>query len=215
MLQTFGASNLPPATVSIATPIEGQWLKPGFPVRAQFMSVINGSNGGSMSLDGTQISTSAPNQPLAFNAPAMLGGGEHTITVTGTDGSGRMASASVKIKVTAACSSSEPCASGMSCISGFCVPGSDVDGGVGATCTSNDNCITNQCAIADGQGLCTGSCTDDSACPDGFSCIGDVGSQLCWPSGDSSGCSTSGGSGAPLVLAGLGLAAMLVRRRRA
>jgi len=88
LLQTFGASNLPPATLTIATPIDGQWVKPGFPVRAQLTSQIEGSNGGSLSIDGAQVMTSSATAPLAFNAPTTLGGGEHTISVQGSDGSG-------------------------------------------------------------------------------------------------------------------------------
>jgi len=216
LLQTFGASNLPPATVTIATPIDGQWVKPGFPVRAQLMSMIEGSSGGSLSIDGMQVMTSSATAPLAFNAPTTLSGGEHTVTVMGSDGAGRSAMASVKVKVTAACSDSVPCASGTHCIGGYCVPGAELDGGLGSACTSNDNCITGQCGSADGQQLCTGSCTASSACPSGYSCIGGEGtSGVCWPASDDGGCSTSGGEGGPaMLLAGLGLGALLLRRRR-
>jgi len=216
LLQTFGASNLPPATLTIATPIEGQWVKPGFPVRAQLTSLIEGSSGGSLSIDGMQVMTSSPTAPLAFNAPTTLTGGEHTVTVQGSDGSGRTAMASVKVKVTAACSDSMPCTNGTHCIGGYCVPGAEVDGGLGATCTSNDNCISGQCGSADGQQLCTGGCTAASACPSGYACIGGEGTAgVCWPASDDGGCSTSGGAGGPaMLLAGLGLGAMLVRRRR-
>ncbi len=216
LLSTFGASNLPPATVTIATPIEGQWVKPGFPVRAQLTSMIQGSSGGSLQIDGMQVMTSSATAPLAFNAPTTLGGGEHTVTVMGSDGAGRSAMASVKVKVTAACSESAPCANSTNCIGGFCVPGAEVDGGLGATCTSNDNCITGQCGSADGQQLCTGACTATSGCPSGYSCVGGEGTAgVCWPASDDGGCSTSGGAGGPaMLLAGIGLGAILLRRRR-
>ena len=217
MLQTFGASNLPPATVAIATPVEGQWVKPGFPIRAQLMSAITGSGGGSLAIDGMQTATATSTAPLAFNAPMTLAGGDHTVTVNATDGGGRSASGSVHVKVTATCSASAPCASNTYCIGGFCVPGNDVDGGLGATCTTNDNCITGQCGTADGQSLCTGGCDANGKCPSGYDCLGDGAAGVCWPSTDNGGCSTSdsGGSGGPLaLLAGLGFTAILVRRRR-
>lgn len=215
MLQTFGASNLPPATVAIATPVEGQWVKPGFPVRAQIMSAIAGTNGGSLSIDGTQTATASATAPLAFNAPTTLSGGEHTVTVTATDGGSRSASASVKVKVTAACSATTACAANTYCIGGFCVPGKDVEGGLGATCTSNDNCISGQCGTADGESLCTGGCDSEGKCPSGYECLGDGAGAVCWPSSDSGGCSTGGSNGGPLALfAGLGFAALVLRRRR-
>ena len=218
MLQTFGAANLPPATLSIATPTDGQWVKPGFPVRAQLTSVITGLASGSLSIDGAQVTSVAPPNPLAFNAPATISGGEHTVTVNGTDAGGRMAIASVKVKVTAACSASAPCATGQSCLGGFCLPGADVAGGLGATCTANDACITGQCGNADGTQLCTSACDAGNVCPAGFDCLGTSGGAagVCWPSSDDGGCATGGSSGgAPaLLLAGLGCAAIMLRRRR-
>ncbi len=215
MLQTFGASNLPPATLSIATPTEGQWVKPGFPVRAQLTSMISGSSGGSLQIDGAQTATASAAAPLAFNAPTTIGGGEHTVTVTGSDGGGRSAMATVHVKVTAACSTTTPCAANTNCIGGFCVPGSDVAGGLGSTCTANDTCITGQCGTAEGESLCTGACLDDRSCPSGYSCLGDGATAVCWPSSDEGGCSTSGGAGGPaFLLAGLGFMAIVLRRRR-
>ncbi len=216
MLQTFGASNLPPATLSIATPTENQWVRPGFPVRAQLSSMISGSSGGSLSIDGAQTATAAAAAPLAFNAPMTISGGDHTITVSGSDGGGRSAMATVHVKVTAACSSTTPCSATTNCIGGFCVPGSDVGGGLGSTCTANDTCITGQCGTAQGESLCTGACLADGTCPAGYSCLGEGAAAVCWPSSDSSGCSTStaGPGGPALLLAGLGFMAIVLRRRR-
>lgn len=217
MLSTFGASNLPPATIAIATPVEAQWVKPGFPVRAQLMSAITGTGGGSLSVDGMQTATANATAPLAFNAPMTLAGGDHTVTVTATDGGGRSATASVHVKVTAVCSATAPCAANTYCIGGFCVPGNDVDGGLGATCTTNDNCISGQCGTADGESLCTGGCDASGKCPSGYECLGEGAAGVCWPSSGDGGCSTSesGGGGGPLaLLAGLGFAAIVLRRRR-
>lgn len=215
MLQTFGASNLPPATVAIATPVEGQWVKPGFPVRAQIMSEITGMGGGALSIDGTQTSMVAAAAPLSFNAPTTLAGGEHTVTVTATDGGSRSAMASVHVKVTAACSATTPCAANTYCIGGFCVPGRDVDGGLGTTCSSNDNCISGQCGTADGESLCTGGCDAAGKCPSGYECLGEGTAGVCWPSSDSGGCSSSSSDGGPLaLLAGLGFAVIVLRRRK-
>ena len=217
LLSMFGASNLPPATLAIATPTEGQWVKPGFPVVVQLTSMISGVAGGSLSIDGTQTMTIGASQPLAFNAPTTLTGGDHAVLVSASDGGGRSASATVHVKVTAACSATVPCAATTNCIGGFCVPGSEVDGGLGAACTTNNTCITGQCGSADGQQLCTGACNSDGTCPSGYSCLGGSGADgVCWPSSsDGGGCSTSdGGSGGPLVLlAGLGFVAIVLRRR--
>jgi len=218
MLQTFGASNLPPATLTISTPQEAQWVKPGFPIRASLTSVISGAEGGNASIDGTPSGAVTGLQPLAFNAPTTLAGGDHAVTVNGVDGGGRSASATVHVKVTAACSATMKCGNGLNCIGGYCIPGRDVDGGLGTQCSSNDNCITGQCGSADGDQLCTGACNSDGTCPDGYSCLGGAGADgVCWPSASNSGCSTSGAgssSGGPLaMLAGLGFAAIVLRRR--
>ena len=215
MLTTFGASNLPAPTLVIATPVEGQWVKPGFPIRAELTSVITGTGGGALQIDGMQTATASATAPLVFNAPMTIAGGDHTVTVTATDGGARSATGSVHVKVTAGCSATMPCGNNTYCIGGFCVPGSDVDGGLGATCTTNDNCITGQCGTADGESLCTGGCDATGECPSGYECLGDGAAGVCWPSSGDGGCSTSGSGGAPFaLLAGLGFAAIVLRRRR-
>lgn len=106
------------------------------------------------------------------------------------------------------------------CTSGKCVDAPFTGGGFGATCTAPDQCDTSQCANGPGGTLCTASCQagSDSACPAGFECLAAEGatSGLCWPSDliDDGGCCDASGRGAPTMLLGIGLVALVWRRKR-
>ncbi|MDX2090751.1 MAG: MYXO-CTERM sorting domain-containing protein [Kofleriaceae bacterium] len=207
----FGAATLPPATLDLGTPTEGQWVRPGFPVRAALTSVL-GETSASFSLDGVEIASLSPG-PFAFNAPATLAGGNHVVRVDAVDGGGRTATATVNVQVTAACTAGSQCPDNAHCIGGYCIPGASVAGGLGAECTGNSACITNQCGQADGQQLCTAACDAGNACPDGFACLAAGENSVCWPTAGGGGCAASGDTVAPAwLLAGVG--ALVLRRRR-
>ena len=197
--------DLAPATIVIASPADGAFVKPGFPISARFDTPLDTLDVG-MSIDnGTE--QPAANGLLAWNAPATLAPGAHTITVAGTDYGDRTATTTVEVTVLSACSPGAACAGGFSCLGGTCLPGADVAGGLGASCTTNADCISGTCASDGSSSLCTGACDAGNTCPSGFECA----SNVCWPS-DSGGCNVGGGSfGALLGLAGL---LVLGRRRR-
>ncbi|MBL0217655.1 MAG: serine protease [Myxococcales bacterium] len=88
--------------------------------------------------------------------------------------------------------------------------------GLGTTCTANTECDSGTCAQSTDGGKCSMSCTVGAAetCPSGFDCIASGGGGACWPTAkDDSGCNAGGGSPAP-ALFGLGLVALVLRRRR-
>ncbi|HEU0036017.1 MAG TPA: MYXO-CTERM sorting domain-containing protein [Kofleriaceae bacterium] len=211
----FGPAMLTPASLSIVSPVEGQWVKPGFPVHAELDSQLSVATA-ALAIDGSQTS-SIDTDPLAFNAPTTLPGGDHTVTVTATDQGNRTVTDSVTVHVTAACSASAPCAADFHCLGGYCLPGANEAGGLGATCSTNDQCITGQCASDGTESLCAGACDAGNVCPAGFVCLQSGGANgTCWPGEpDDGGCQTgNGGSG--FAFAGLALLgfAFVTRRRR-
>ena len=207
MINTFGLNpNLAAPTIEITTPRDGAWVKPGFPIGATMTSPLD-ALGAQIKIDGAVTST-LPMAPFVMNAPTTLSGGAHTIAVTGTDAGERTATATVNVNVMSSCASGESCASGTHCLGGFCLPGSDVDGGLGATCETADDCITGSCASTSSDSKCTAACDGGTTCPSGYDCID---GSFCWPS-EGGGCSTSG---SPAWLLGvLGLLMLAIRRRR-
>ena len=79
----------------------------------------------------------ADDAPLVFTAPATLAGGGDVVAVNATDSAQRMLSAQVTVHVTPTCTASETCKDGLKCLGGYCLPGSNVAGGLGADCTEN------------------------------------------------------------------------------
>jgi hypothetical protein len=218
ILQTFGGSTPTPPTVTITAPKNGDNVPLGFPIRADIMDDI-GASKAELRIDGNLVST-LTGAPWVWNAPASVGQGTHTIKVTGYDISGTPADASISIVIGAACKKPGDCASDTdTCVDGRCVAGEGVTGGLGSTCTKNEECKSGQCG-SDGMGnsFCVENCNPAmNGCPSGFGCISSGGPSggVCWPGADGGGggCNTSDGSGGVMFL-GFGLGAVLVTRRR-
>lgn len=207
--ETFDNSNLGPISASISEPRDGQFVRPGFPIRASLDSQLQFKSG-QLTVDGTPVQE-LNNGEVAVSAPASIAGGDRVIGVSLTDTGSRTVMDTVTVKVLGACSAG--CAAGTVCLDGLCMPGANVDGGLGASCTENLECITGTCASDGTTKLCTGSCDANNACPSGFECLGEGEGAVCWPGTSGGGCST-GGNPAGFLVVGLGFAVVLLRRRR-
>ncbi|HEU0032339.1 MAG TPA: Ig-like domain-containing protein [Kofleriaceae bacterium] len=211
----FGAGTPTPPSVKILNPKTGDNVAPGFPVSADVTDdqMVTKAE---LRVDG-QLVLSLATPPYAFNAPATLGNGTHTVEVTGYDTYGATAKATVQVIIGDPCTKPADCPLDTdTCIGGRCVPGPGVQGGLGTSCTAPDQCASGLCAgDASGQ-YCVEVCAlGEGQCPDGFGCAEDgAGGGICFPGYDdgTGGCS-SGGSGGAIGM-GLGFAAILVLRRR-
>lgn len=115
------------------------------------------------------------------------------------------------------CFRDDDCPMGRACFAHNCIAQPYTPTGIGAECSSSEDCESSQCAgTGSGVNRCSMACVlnEESSCPEGFKCspAGDSGGGACWP--DAGGCCDASGNGAPgaivLALAVLGL----VTRRR-
>jgi uncharacterized protein (TIGR03382 family) len=215
ILSNFGMGQPAPPTVTIKYPNNNQDVAAGFNVTAEVSSIYGGQSKAQLLVDNQPVLT-INSPPYAFNAPAGLTPGAHTVTVIGTDFHGVTAMTSITAQVVASCTKPGDCPNNTDvCAAGLCEPGSSVQGGLGTTCTDNTSCASGQCAADDtGKMLCTVSCdpATSGACPGGFDCLQAGASGVCWPSSGGGGCDASGGG--PLMFGLAALAGLLVTRRR-
>jgi hypothetical protein len=224
LLDVFGPGTPVPPTIAILAPKNGAYVAPGFPVKADvtgrfLISKVD------LAVDGSE-SSSLIQFPYIFNAPTPLSKGEHTVTVTAAGGAAPL-STSIKVNVLGTCAAGESCDDGFTCLSGVCLPGPSIVGGLGATCATDADCFVGSCASDGDKKYCTAPCDAEKSCPNKFSCLDtSATSSVCWPtSGDggggcavvSSNSDIGGGTGSGALVA-LGSAMFvgvcMLRRRR-
>lgn len=213
--ETFGANPLPPPGVTIVTPHDGAWVRPGFVVGFTLESVIDVREM-SLAVDGATASTLIT-APFAFNAPAELAPGVHVVGLSAVDQRGIAGEDEASVRVLAACGAGAVCAAGTLCLGGVCVPDATDPGGLGAACSASTECGSGQCtSTVDDGSACTAPCDPARICPSGYTCIG-AGEGLCWPGGESGGCNAGGGGigagGWLLLLLSIVLRPVLITRQ--
>jgi hypothetical protein len=216
----FGSGVPTPPTIKITSPTLGESVAPGFPIRVEAtddngIGNVTGTIDGMANLSPMAIVTA----PYAFNAPASLTDGTHTIRMIATDIYGTQSEASVQVIIGEPCSKPADCPNDTdTCIGGRCVTGPGVQGGLGSTCNAGPDCASGQCAQdSSGAKHCVEPCAiGEGQCPDGFGCL-ETGAEngVCWPGYDdgSGGICSVGGPGGQITL-GLAFASMLFARRR-
>ncbi len=202
--------------VDFTRPTDGKTVQPGFSITITATSIIKIDHV-DFYIDGTLAGT-VTQEPWTFQ-PDTLDLGDHTIEVHATDVQGTPGVASETVTMAPPCTPDKGCSNGDVCVMGLCIPGPTDPGGLGAQCTSNDQCVTMQC-VNGGDPLmyCGAPCDpkNGASCPHSFTCAADgQGGGSCYPAPDSGGCCNAGGSPrSALVLAGV-VALALMRRRRA
>ena len=114
------------------------------------------------------------------------------------------------------CAKDSDCGTGEICFKQQCIPGPTDPEGLGSDCTTNADCASGSCATGpDGQ-RCVLTCTAGIAesCPAGFDCLAAGATGACWLNSESSGCCDASGAGAPTMLFGFGVVALVLGKRR-
>jgi MYXO-CTERM domain-containing protein len=139
--------------------------------------------------------------------------GPHHVEVKAYDIANTEAVAAIDIDVGPPCTATTGCHDKSVCVMGACVPGPSVPGGLGDTCSANDECLDLQCVEAEGGAqYCVEAC-DGSAesCPSGFQCL--EGGNVCWPVPEA-GCCSSGADPRGALVISFGVLGFVLRRRR-
>jgi hypothetical protein len=220
LLSLFGAgtSTVPPGTAAITTPVQNGTTSAVVIAAAgskrgvsKVELVINGNRW--LTQDGEEIGLFGQPNPASyvFALPPHLPEGVVDLVVRAHDDLGAVVeSPTITATRGAPCESAETCLDGQTCEAGRCFWA--VTGEQGDACTANEFCSTGLCAGAQDSKICTQTCVDadETTCPDGFVCSGEV----CLP--PESGCCSAGTSQTPWLhgLAMFGFWALVLRRRR-
>ena len=114
------------------------------------------------------------------------------------------------------CDADSDCVSGDECFQHGCIVTPYTATGVGAACTGNSDCSTNECGTSGSTSVCTMACAlgSDGSCPADLQCESDGnGGGLCFP-GSGSGCCDASGRGGPTSIVAMLLVGLVLRRQR-
>jgi hypothetical protein len=211
----FGPAGAVSPTLTIKNPVTGSAVGPGFVVEAE----CTGSKPiqeVQLSIDGLLKATlTAP--PFSFTTSTSLTEGPHKVTVLCATTEQAISTKTVDVILGKPCTGDSMCPGGYICFESACIAGPGATGGLGATCTKNEDCVAGACASDGEVSACTIQCDlSNKNCPEGFGCLeaGTIG--VCWAGFDdgSGGCCDTGGNPAGSLLLALSVSALLITRRR-
>jgi hypothetical protein len=216
LLRHFDSGKPTPPTVDIVRPQDGDLVQPRFPV--EIAAEDNIAVDRVTLYVNDQLIAESSLRPFVFNTPEDLPGGPNQVRAVAHDNRGATSEKVITVVLGDPCTASS-CAADLVCHGGRCVDGPSIPGGLGATCTSNDDCNSGMCGDDGTSRYCAAPC-ENGQCPGGFDCLESGALGVCWPSADQGGCRAAGDSRGPtgalgiILLALLG-GAMLLGRRRA
>jgi len=206
----FGAGNPTPPTVAIKSPGDGKTVQPHFAVQIDAMD-DTAIDHVELWIDGA-LAGMTMTAPYVIDAPD-LDEGPHTVEARAFDVQETPASAQIMVDLGPPCTRSSVCQGTDVCVSGQCVAGPGVAGGLGSFCTESHECLSMQCTTtSDGHMYCTGTCdpSTSGSCPEDFACVANGDMGVCLPTGGGC-CDARAAPGGPAMLA---FAVVLVLRRR-
>lgn len=208
----FGVGTPTPPMLTVLSPTDGKKVTPRFPVRVSAAddAAIDRAE---LWIDGSLADT-ATAAPWGFTAPD-LAMGSHAIEVHAIDTTNMSTVVALSIDQGPACTAGGGCTGTDVCVAGGCIAGPEEPNGLGTICTSGAECISMTCADGGEQFKhCVAACDprQGGSCPDGFDCLANGDSGVCWPSSGGC-CSASGDPRASLLLGAIVLASVLRRRR--
>lgn len=212
----FGPGAATPPTITIKSPTSGKQVQPRFVVRVTATDDVAVDHV-ELFIDDQDTGVKAMTPPYLLVAPEGVSDGPHTVEARAIDVQGVPASATVDVDMGPPCTASSGCTGDDVCVMGTCVPGPDVPGGLGDSCTASTECLAGQC-IGDSTGSkqCVESCDlgVSGACPSDFSCIAAGAGGVCWYAGAAGCCSAGTDPTGPVLLGASVFGLVLLRRRR-
>jgi MYXO-CTERM domain-containing protein len=203
--------------IDIKSPAAGKTVQPRFKIKVDATDDL-GIQRIELKIDGV-VRGMLTMPPYELVAPDGIAEGNHMLEVIATDNRGTPGSKSVDFILGPPCTAAAGCSGGDVCVSGSCVAGPGVPGGLGDFCQVDTECLSGRC-LADtaGNRACVEACDINNAgsCPNDFACIAAGAAGVCWPSegGGCLGCASAGSGAAWPVLFGLGILVLATRRRR-
>jgi hypothetical protein len=217
IVDLFGFGAPTPPEVAIKYPRDGRVVQPGFTVTTDAQDDVRVERV-ELYIDGALAGMSSMQVARVFDIqPGEVAAGPHTLEVHAFDVQGVQGnSAPITVEMGPPWTASSGCEDPDVCVEGVCLPGPDEPGGLGAICQSETECLSHRCEDA-GEPFkhCVEECGPDNpgSCPSEFKCLAAGATGVCWPS-PGGGCCDAGTAPQGSILLGLGLGALLVRRRR-